>query len=90
MISNSYAQVPRGEAPESMVDSSGDPVGILFVLALIHIYLGFKEGVSQGLLNLAHISAIAGVVYFFPKLGSLVIAALLAMLLYIIIKDYLK
>ncbi len=88
--SNAYAQLPRGEGAGSMFDTSDEPLGILFIIAVIHIYLGFKESSSQGLINFTHVAAIIAVIYLFPKLGSLLIAVLLGMLLYTIIKDYFR
>jgi hypothetical protein len=86
VINAAYAQLPRGEAAGSMFDD--DPVGLLFILGIIHIYLGFKESTSQGTINLSQVAAIIAVILFFPKLGSLIIALLLGMLLYTLIKGY--
>lgn len=86
VINAAYAQLPRGETAGSMLDD--DPLGLLFILGIIHVYLGFKQNTSQGAINLCQVGVIIAVIIFFPKLGSLIIALLIGMLLYTIIKDY--
>jgi len=73
-----------------MFYTSDEPLGILFIIAVIHIYLGCKKSLSQGLINFTRVAAIIAVIFFLPKLGGLLIAVLLGILLYAIIKDYFR
>ena len=76
MVTYSYAQVPRGESPETLEQDAESPLGFLLIFAVIAIFSAFKRSKKEGLKVLGFCIALVLLLFFFPQAGMIVLGML--------------
>ena len=83
-----FAQLPKGETPDSL--DGGGGIAFILIIVVIAIVLAFKESKRIGFITLVVASSIGVLGYIVPKFGGIILGILGVGIFYAVLKDMFK